>query len=44
MELLVSNNLTFDQAKTSDIFTLMPRSRLARVQKEIYQQLDALSL
>lgn len=44
MELLVSNNLTFEEAKTSDIFTLMPRSRLARVQKEIYQQLDALSL
>lgn len=44
MELLVSNTLTFDQAKTSDIFTLMPRSRLARVQKDIYKQLDALSL
>lgn len=44
MELLVSNTLTFDEAKTSDIFTLMPRTRLARVQKDIYNQLDALSL
>lgn len=44
MELLVSNTLTFEQAKTSDIFTFMPRSRLARVQKDIYDQIDALNL
>lgn len=44
MELLVSNTLTFEEANTSEIFTLMPRSRLARVQKNIYKQLDELSL
>lgn len=44
MELLISNNLTFEQAKTSDLFTFVPRSRLRQVQKSIFEQLDQLSL
>jgi hypothetical protein len=44
MELLASNNLTFEEANTSDLFTLIPRSRLFRVRKSIFDQLDKLPL
>lgn len=44
MEMLASNNLTFDQAKTSALFSIPSLSRLHKVQKEIFQQLDALPL
>lgn len=39
IELLVSNKLTFDEAMTSPVFSLMPRQRLKTVQKSIFDQL-----
>jgi cellulose biosynthesis protein BcsQ len=44
MELLVSNKMTFDEAMTSDIFTLMPRQRLRIIQRSIYDQLEHIGL
>jgi hypothetical protein len=44
MELLVSNKLTFDEAMTSPIFSLMPRQRLKIIQKSVFEQLAALAL
>jgi hypothetical protein len=44
MELLASNNLTFEQAKTSSLFCIPSLSRVRNVQKAIFQQLDALPL
>jgi hypothetical protein len=40
LELMVSNKLTFSQAMTSEIFTIMPRQRLKQIQKSIFDQLD----
>jgi cellulose biosynthesis protein BcsQ len=40
LELMISNKLTFSQAMTSDLFTIMPRQRLKQIQKSIYTQLD----
>jgi uncharacterized protein YegP (UPF0339 family) len=44
MEMLASNMLTFEQAQTSDLFTLIPRIRLSHVQKALFEQLDTLEL
>ena len=44
MEMLVSNKMTFDEAMTSDIFTLMPRQRLKIIQRSIYDQLEHIGL
>lgn len=44
LELLVSNNMTFDEAMTSDLFSTMPRQRLKIIQKSMYEQLDALEV
>lgn len=43
MELLVSNRLTFQEAMSSDKFTMMPRQRLKLIQKSIFDQLDAIA-
>lgn len=44
LELLVSNNMTFDEAMTSDLFSTMPRQRLKIIQRSMYEQLDALEI
>lgn len=44
MELLVSNKLTFDEAMSSPVFSLMPRQRLKIIQKSVFEQLGALAL
>ena len=44
MEILASNMLTFDEAQTSSLFTIIPRSRLQTIKKDIYSQHDALNL
>jgi len=44
MEVLVSNKLTFDEAMTSNLFTIMPRQRLKTMQKSIFDQLDSVAL
>ena len=44
MEMLVSNKMTFDEAMTSDLFTLMPRQRLKIVQRSIFDQLEHIGL
>lgn len=40
MELMISNKLTFNQAMTSDLFTIMPRQRLKQIRNSIFEQLD----
>lgn len=40
VELMVKSNLTFDEVKSSALFTLLPRQRLLTVQRDIYEQLD----
>jgi adenylate kinase family enzyme len=40
LEMMISNKLTFGQAMTSDLFTIMPRQRLKQIQNSIYAQLD----
>ena len=40
LELMVSNKLTFSQAMTSDLFTIMPRQRLKQIRNSIFEQLD----
>lgn len=39
IELMVSNKLTFNDAMTSSLFSLMPRQRLMTIKKEIFDQL-----
>ncbi|MDQ9172039.1 conjugal transfer protein TraL [Oxalobacteraceae bacterium R-40] len=41
---LCSNNLTFEEALTSELFGMIPRSRLHTVRKSIFSQLDKLPL
>jgi hypothetical protein len=40
MEMMVKNNLTFDEAQHSPLFTLMPRQRLKMIKEALYIQLD----
>lgn len=40
LELMISNKLTFNQAMSSDIFTIMPRQRLKQIRNSIFEQLD----
>ncbi|PIT16921.1 nucleotide-binding protein [Snodgrassella alvi] len=40
IELMVKSNLTFDEVKSSPLFTLMPVQRLLSVQRDLYTQLD----
>lgn len=42
--MLASNCMTFEEAKTSDLFTMVPRSRLHIIRKGIFDQLDTLPL
>lgn len=42
-ELLAANKLTFDEAMSSDLFTVMPRQRLKMIQRTIFDQLDAIT-
>ncbi len=44
IELMVKSKMTFDEAMSSDLFTLMPRQRLKSVRKDIFDQLDALEI
>lgn len=40
MELMISNQLTFNQAMISNLFTIMPRQRLKQIRNSIFEQLD----
>lgn len=40
IEVMVKNNLTFEEVKSSPLFTLIPRQRLLTVQRDIYAQLS----
>lgn len=44
MEMLASHAMTFDEAQHSELFTIIPRSRLFQVKKAVFEQLDALAL
>lgn len=42
VELMVSNKLTFNEAMSSELFTMMPRQRLKTIQRSINEQLDGI--
>jgi uncharacterized protein YqfB (UPF0267 family) len=44
MEIMVTNKMTFDEAMESDQFTMMPRHRLKKIQKSIYDQLQQIGI
>lgn len=43
LELMLSLNLTFDEAMKSDAFTIMSKQRLALTQQDIFAQLEAIN-
>lgn len=43
-EILIHNNITFDEAMTSDKFTMMSRRRLKIIQRKIFDQIESIGL